>query len=111
MLLDTQPHKVPPVTEPIEPWRQLLLDAADLIERTAWRDGKPYHPPVKATRFCVETALCEITPFNLASAPTLFSSALANFANYVHEVPYVWNDTPGRTKEEVLAAMRGAARS
>ena len=104
MLLDTQPHKVPPVTKRIEPWRQLLLDAADLIERTNWWNGISLARPT----YCVLTAIGTV------GKNTVAYKAATHFSNYVgmgnQSIPQ-WNDAPGRTKEEVLAAMRGAARS
>ena len=104
MLLDTQPHKVPPVTEPIEPWRQLLLDAADLIERQGWWNGKPGK---SLSVHCIQTAISAT-----ALRGALGCEAAVNFLNYIGGHGIVsWNDAPGRTKEEVLAAMRGAARS
>ena len=108
MLLDTQPYKVPAVTEPIEPWRQLLLDAADLIDRQGWWDGTPTPRGEQRTLHCIETAISAIGSKQIDMAR---SEASVNFSNYVSTPSITWNDAPGRTKEEVLAAMRGAARS
>ena len=109
MLLDTQPHKVPPVTEPIEPWRQLLLDAADLIERQGWWDGRPGSDGEQRTLHCIETAISAIGSIHHIDLAR--SEASVNFSNYVSTPSITWNDAPGRTKEEVLTAMREAARS
>ena len=104
MLLDTQPYKVPSVTEPIEPWRQLLLDAADLIERTNWWNGKSLERPT----YCALTAITTVGENAVAYKAATHFSIYVGMGN--QSIPQ-WNDTPGRTKEEVLAAMRGAARS
>ena len=102
MLLDTQPYKVPAVTEPIEPWRQLLLDAADLIERTHWWNGKSVARPRPA--YCALTA---ITMAGDTHGVSLAHEAATYFSHYVgigdQRIPH-WNDAPGRTKVEVLAA-------
>ena len=104
MLLDTQPYKVPAVEQPIEPWQQLLLDAADLIDRQGWWNGKPQK---SLSVHCIQTALFAASPRS-----SIACEAAVNFLNHIGGHGIVcWNDAPGRTKEEVLAAMRGAARS
>ena len=96
----------------------VLLAAADLIERTGWTQGSPAADeqgyPVRshsaaACRFCVAEAIRRACPGypndNLdIAAMNLLERHLSTL-----DIP-AWNDAPGRTKEEVVAALREAAR-
>ncbi len=87
-----------------EPWRKALNDAADYIEKHDWRQG----------------ALVDIDGKVCALGAIVFSGhyddaeAREALKKYLSGTPWVsiaeWNDAPGRTKEEVIAAFRNAAR-
>lgn len=76
-----------------------VLDAAaDLLDRDGWCQGTGHMP---SGQRCVENALDSIDPFS--SDP---SRALYRVVGPV----VTWNDTPGRTQEEVTSTLRRVAR-
>jgi hypothetical protein len=92
----------------LERWRQILINAADKIEKYGWIQGSL----VTNRGVCVLGALggwgmaegyeCDanrklLAHINLSSPDNPWSLA-------------AWNDEPGRTKAEVLTALREAAR-
>lgn len=107
-----------PLTEtPLEPWRAVLLDAADYIEAHGWtaqtgrdRDGRvcawiaidsptrldkfPMTPEQRKRRAAGEFAEEQFAAFVGVPGPS--------------SIP-IWNDTPGRTAAEVTAALRECA--
>ncbi len=85
------------------PVAQALLDAASLIEQRGWCQGT-------AER---DGALCMLRAIGIA-APSVdilvaADKALVKLLNT--RFGQVWNDVPGRTKEEVVAMLRRAADS
>lgn len=89
-----------------------LDKAADLIDQHGWFQvgGDPSH------RFCalvaIRAAAPQLTPHQIA----LREAACVALARYVElDIDRIqsgiirWNDAPGRTQEEVTAALRGAA--
>ncbi len=88
-----------------EPWRQVLLSAANLIERIGWcqhteRDSKG--------RVCASEALMRVAADDVASY-ALAVTRLSDFVAAPMSVPE-WNDVEGRTATEVKNAMRICAR-
>ncbi len=84
------------------PLRAVLLRAAELIER----DGLvQYRSGNRHLGWCAMAALREADNEHLRDGWQRLSTFLG-----VGSVVF-WNDTPGRTKEQVLAALRGAAES
>lgn len=114
--------------KPLDPERTLLLKAADLIKERGWhqRDFTTRDPVtqeyVKTGPLCIYGALnltVSDTP-NWACiggeipAPYLKAVDLAHevlATQLGHSIPCLdlWNDIPGRTKEEVLSLLRTAA--
>lgn len=85
---------------------QVLLDAADYIERHGWCQ---YIVEDNQGRVCIGGAISAAA--SNSDQDDLYVYALVRLDKYLHSyklVPF-WNDTPGRTKEEVIAALRAAA--
>ncbi len=95
--------KTPP-TE-IDLWRQILFDAAGVLERKGWCQRNLVD--VKG-RHCVLGALTYV--WNLASSWDLAVVATAQDRLAAVVGPLVeWNDTQGRTQEEVVGMLRYVA--
>lgn len=90
-----------------EPWRQHLLKAADYIEKYGWCQGKMQ----KTTgEVCALGALIIVN--NHKTAVDSFTSAQHEFERrkrLKRSGITVWNDEPGRTKEQVIKSMRRIA--
>lgn len=89
------------VTE--EPWRAKLRSAADSIERDGWWNfcNNDYGGDVRGH--------CAVTAIGLHAEA---KHRLADFLGVQREYGVSqWNDTPGRTKEQVISALRAAAES
>jgi hypothetical protein len=83
---------------------QILSAAADLIEREGWiqnpdREGPPY---------CAMTAVWRANTSGLL--PVFWDCGEALRTVLGTNSVSVWNDAPERTKAEVLAALRAAAK-
>lgn len=91
----------------IEPWRQVLLDAADLLEREGHCKGQFYAEGAR----CTIGAICKVTT-NAITKPlgSGVPEAIGRLCNVAG--PYIpdWNDAPGRTAFEVIATLRAVAR-
>lgn len=88
--------------------REVLLRAAELCE-VGW---------VQGSAACSPGCDCAVTAINAAASDELLSIWCWNeLADYLRlpcpesagSAIIRWNDTPGRTKEEVVAALRAAA--
>jgi hypothetical protein len=88
---------------------KVLLDAADYIERHGWIQ-RTYK--TNAGKVCATGAIVLSSPRGPDFPVPVIINATARLKKYlgVDHIP-VWNDTPGRTKDEIVAALRGAARS
>lgn len=93
---------VPPAPVVTEPWRQVLLDAADYIEAHGWsqgcwsRNGMP----------CALWAIIKI-----GADHDLVAMAQMGMEKRIGGKVAKWNDAPGRTSTEVCATLREVARS
>jgi hypothetical protein len=100
--------------------REVLIKAADLLDSapTAWtqkriaRDNKgwpepPNHP--RACSWCAMGAIAKVQ--NLPRAPQLYDSASKLLAHHLKIDIVDWNDAPERTREDVVQALRSAAKS
>lgn len=91
----------------VEPWRKVLLDAADYIERNGWWQ------PSTGVGENNPNAAC---PINAVPFKDCYPDGpLSRFARFLnlrdeHKIPE-WNDAPGRTAVEVCAALRSCAES
>lgn len=97
MLYDKRWDKV----ETKEEWRSILLEAANIIERYGWHQGDFGS---KGLGFCALGAIKEASKDG-----TGMSTAMFRASRYVGGYIDSWNDHVWRTKEEVVAALRGAA--
>jgi hypothetical protein len=101
-----QPRDTPTITT--DPVSQLLWDAADLLERNGWcqrefEDEQGRH--------------CLVGAINRAPSPGVYSleleiqrlSATGYMQTFLGMEPMRWNDMHGRTKEEVVSALRRAS--
>jgi hypothetical protein len=107
------------MTKPPLTWRKLLLAAAELIHRKGWcqrvaarnRAGTVEAYDSKwAVRFCPLGAFWRVSKQANLTDP-LYRSAMDALCAVVGRRVISWNDARGRTKAEVVAAMRKAARS
>ncbi len=91
----------------LEPWRQLLLDAADELERVGWCQHAMMN---HLGNRCVVGAVASVRARQRSTLP-LDASQQAENALYAIVGPIVgWNDTDGRTQDEVLDVLRSVAR-
>lgn len=94
----------------LEPWRRLLLNAADTIERVGH---------CKMTQCDNEGRMCFIGAVKFHDVgnakswelTTYGTEALDKMRKYLGEHPIDWNNAPERTGAEVVAGMRDCARS
>lgn len=94
------------VVAPVEPWRKALLDAAQYIRDHGWCQNELRN---LSGNVCMVGSILfsnlqqcrnEIDPAKSRVMAHLGNSSISR-----------WNDTPGRTKEEVIAVMETVARS
>lgn len=83
--------------------RDVCARAADLVER-GWMQGDYWN--AHGTRCCLVGALDEA-----AKDDRVFDEACRLVRTIIGSELDAWNDTPGRTQAEVVAALRQAARS
>lgn len=81
---------------------EILEGAADLIERDGWCQG---HAMNDAGEMCLMQALVFT-----ASGMCEFHKLRRILGHAIDEPIVEWNDRPGRTKEEVITALREAAK-
>jgi hypothetical protein len=94
-------------TKPLEPWQQLLLRAAEVIERDGWIQGHAFqHDGV-----CMVGAIARAGRGQQWPAGTQYQKMLTALFPSTGGNMVRWNDTPGRTKQQVIDALRKAARS
>lgn len=99
-----------------------LRNAADVIERDGWHQGAYFQPEdgngSGGCRVCASGAIN--TAVHGFAWPPIFDTsereradaawyAASTFADGPWGSIVLWNDEPGRTAEEVIAALRGAA--
>jgi len=85
----------------------LLLEAADYIEKNGWCQKMAYqHSSNGMTSSCAIWALVLMRKGDFKN----WDIAVNRLSTYTEDgnIPN-WNDTPGRTKEEVVSALREAA--
>ncbi len=101
-----QPGEAPIAPPPtLDPWRQLLLEAAVLIERKGW--CQKHLMDVKG-RMCTIGAMTSV--WDLESDWNMDVISLAQDKLTAVVGPLVeWNDTDGRTKAEVVEVLRYVA--
>ncbi len=81
--------------------------AASYLESHGWQQG---NAGIHGGPRCVSGALCSATFTGSGFAPTEASLALAIHLRVDRPLSLIrWNDAPGRTAAEVIAALRAAA--
>ena len=93
-----------------EPWRQVLLHAADLIDRIGWCQHTECDDK---GRVCAAEALMRVAYATHDMAST-YSFAICRLSYFVTSgrqsgAAIAWNDAEGRTAAEVTGAMRACA--
>lgn len=87
--------------------REVLLKAADHIERYGWQQGgagSPHGP------CCALGAIAAGPIVHGVSAPAAIAEAEDMLRDWIkRQAVSAWNDAPDRTAAEVIAALRGAA--
>lgn len=103
------PHCKPQVK--LEPWRELLLRAADIMERRGHCRGDYEDAD---GRVCLQGALRVAHQGHAKWLPSVSNTPIRNAAHALSlslgSPSFIWNDEPGRTQAEAVAALRGAAR-
>jgi hypothetical protein len=84
-------------------WRQALLDAADYLESHEWIQHQSQTRNDGAV--CIVGAIATVCVY---SKP--YARALKELTLSIGRDPLMWNDQPGRTKQEVIAKLRACAR-
>lgn len=95
----------------------ILEAAADRIERDGWTTGNKGMLACEGPK-CIEGAIA--AEIGIVGRSSYFgdlydynelegTSVWAALKSYLHRRPFLWNDDSRRTKEEVVAALRGAA--
>lgn len=93
-----------------EPWRQVLLDAADLIDRIGWCQHRlrDHNGRVCAAEALMKVAYAIHDPATYAVAMTRLSDFVASAEQFPLAV-LDWNDAEERTAGEVTGTMRACA--
>lgn len=97
--------------------KDVLLDAADLIECIGWAQGtgKCKDDHGRTIGFCVSSAMQESayrSGSDIVDSDALSYRAHICFSNFLgYKAPHVWNDKPERTATEVIETLRKAAES
>ena len=96
----------------------VLDSAADLIERDGWIGDVDSGASVPVSAMCVQVACSQSTESFPLSLEATYALAASLGINVNRTQPsrclsavWEWNDTPGRTEQEVLAALRRAAKN
>jgi hypothetical protein len=87
----------------IEPWQQILLDAADLIDTKGWIKGHLH----TTNGFCVVGALQEAN--RGADGLSGYNEAHARLYQFVGRNPMEWNDTVCLNQKFVVKTLRTVA--
>ena len=96
---------------PQDEWRDSFLKAAELLEQKGWCQGTACNA---AGEHCLLGAIWYAryghdAPHGPVPSKYKWGEVFDRVAPYTARHPADWNDTPGRTKEEVIAALRAAA--
>jgi hypothetical protein len=83
---------------------EILLKAAEHLERHGWRQGDygTLNEPC-----CAHGAMFAVTDFHADESARIEAKRM--FSRFINAPSIDWNDAPGRTANEVIAALRGAA--
>jgi hypothetical protein len=89
---------------------QVLLKAADYIEKHGWCQKEAFSPDGRACMLGGIYAACggEFREAGLIDTPPNYDKAVERIVKFAPELGG-WNDQPHRTKNEVVAVLRKAA--
>jgi hypothetical protein len=93
-----------------EPWRQILIGAADALEQHGWIQGALQTNRGRCVLGAIGANWGLTTDADKCDAAAKF---LAHINLLSQDDPWglaAWNDEPGRTKGEVVTALREAAK-
>ena len=97
----------------LEPWQQILQGAITYLETYGWcqKEMFQHSPDVMNTppAACMIGALSRINPNAYLDNCKAYMAVQDTIGG--HRMIAYWNDTPGRTKEEVIAVLRKAMTS
>ena len=92
------------------PVQKLLLDAADYIEKHGWDQGQYFG---EERRACMVGAMIAAADpkrtLRVESVERKIRPAINYMLDRLGESPIDWNDRDGRTKQEVMQALRDGA--
>ncbi len=103
MLYDKKWDEIKPITKPLEPWQQHMLEAAERIRTYGWLQ-RCYGNA--AIGYCLLGAIFANLPPEAGNAG---NEAYLRFNRAIKMDATAWNDAPGRTKEQVLDMMETVA--
>lgn len=98
-----------PVEIKPEPWQELLLKAADILEEKGWIQGALGFEKKGYCAFGAMLSACLKGNDNLDEATEKFANALNPNAVHHDSAIFQWNDGTGQTKENVVSKMREVA--
>lgn len=104
MLYDSKRWEAPQQIE-LEPWQQILLDAANILESDGWCQRRVHSVD---GRHCAVGAMFRAVKHDQLGwdhRNAIFHLRVSLSVDNIAK----WNDRRGRTKEEVIAAFRNAA--
>lgn len=91
---------------------EIRSKAADLLESRpdAWCQGTFYEERLAGRySWCIVGACLEVLHYyDSEDSPDIYNLACAAAYAAARGDAFAWNDTPGRTREEVIAALRGS---
>jgi hypothetical protein len=113
MFLEEKKENTTPVT--LEPWRQLLLDAADVVRvhghcKGAYQDDQYRVCVVGAIGVAAGLGAGWTGNFQITSGTHRALEACDRLHKFLGAAHIEWNDAPERTADEVMVGLRGAAR-
>ncbi len=85
----------------------ILDKAADLIMKKGWCQRELHKA---GDGYCIEGAVREIDANGFQKVIKFIENATGEIGWY-ERIPHVWNDVDGRTKRQVIAALRKAAKN
>lgn len=96
-----------PVVKELTPVQKNLLDAANLLETQGWIQGD--YRTEKG--YCMVGAMREACHCPVGNYEGVYIESVNRMLRYLNRQDVaIWNDWPLRTKEEAIAALRGAAK-
>jgi hypothetical protein len=96
----------------LEPWQQILIDAADIIEKHGWIKDR-YHT---VHGYCAVGAIMKVGGYDVrrnqsihGNLPPVVKDAMTQLQKNLGVSIPRWNDGIGRTKEQVVAKLKEVA--